>query len=197
MQAVNDPLGLGEGPLLALTVKYLYIKSINHPQEWTTTNGETGYTYKTEYFHTRYSTNLRTFLVYGEKLLYTPKMFCPLARICLASVRMKMSALNASSRHKPRRNKQKKIEQSHLYDIAVARFKPENTRNKSDRLIPSLRMPIFMHFFKRQYWHWFLWCWSMGQFLLPLHEYERFLRTLLLKKDLQPVKSNKKYIIVI
>lgn len=37
MQAVNDPLGLGKGPLLALTVKYLYIKSINHPQEWTTT----------------------------------------------------------------------------------------------------------------------------------------------------------------
>lgn len=59
MQAVNDPLGLGEGPLLALTVKYLYIKSINHPQEWTTTNGETGHTYKTEYFHTGYSTNLR------------------------------------------------------------------------------------------------------------------------------------------
>lgn len=58
MQAVNDPLGLGEGPLLALTVKYLYIKSINHPQEWTTTNGETGHTYKTAYFHTGYSTNL-------------------------------------------------------------------------------------------------------------------------------------------
>lgn len=68
MQAVNDPLGLGEGPLLALTVKYLYIKSINHPQEWTTTNGEAGHTYKTEYFHTGYSTNLRA----SRLLLYSP-----------------------------------------------------------------------------------------------------------------------------
>lgn len=51
---------------------------------------------------------------------------------------------------------------------------------------PSLLMPILRHFLSLQYWHWFLWCWSMGQFLFPLHEYVRFLLTDLLKKDLQP-----------
>jgi hypothetical protein len=51
---------------------------------------------------------------------------------------------------------------------------------------PSLLMPILRHFFSRQYWHWFLWCWSMGQFLFPRQEYVRFLLTLLLKKLLQP-----------
>lgn len=52
---------------------------------------------------------------------------------------------------------------------------------------PSLLMPILRHFLSLQYWHWFLWCWSMGQFLFPLQEYVRFLLTDLLKKDLQPV----------
>lgn len=110
MQAVNDPLGLGEGPLLALTVKYLYIKSINHPQEWTTTNGEAGHTYKTEYFHTGYSTNLRASrLLQPIQALYA-RQKCPVppTRICLASVCMKISVLNASSGHKPRRDKSKK-----------------------------------------------------------------------------------------
>lgn len=63
------------------------------------------------------------------------------------------------------------------------------TKNNEKRVIPSLLIPIFMHFLRRQYWHWFLWCWSIGQFLLPRHEYVRFLRTLLLKNDLQPVTS--------
>lgn len=52
--------------------------------------------------------------------------------------------------------------------------------------LPSLLMPIFMHFLSRQYWHWFLWCWSIGQFRLPLHEYVKFRLTLRLKNDLQP-----------
>lgn len=55
-------------------------------------------------------------------------------------------------------------------------------------------MPIFRHFLRRQYWHWFLWCWSIGQFRFPLQEYVRFRLTDLLKKDLQPVEKKKKII---
>lgn len=53
---------------------------------------------------------------------------------------------------------------------------------------PSRRIPIFRHFLNRQYWHWFLWCWSIGQLRLPRHEYVRLRRTDRLKNDLQPVK---------
>lgn len=35
--------------------------------------------------------------------------------------------------------------------------------------LPSRRIPILRHFRSRQYWHWFLWCWSIGQFRLPRH----------------------------
>ena len=28
--------------------------------------------------------------------------------------------------------------------------------------LPSRRMPTFKHFLRRQYWHWFRWCWSIG-----------------------------------
>lgn len=53
-------------------------------------------------------------------------------------------------------------------------------------IIPSLRIPILRHFLRRQYWHWFLWCWSMGQLRLPRQEYDKFLLTLRLKKLLHP-----------
>lgn len=56
--------------------------------------------------------------------------------------------------------------------------------------LPSLLIPILRHFLSRQYWHWFLWCWSIGQFLFPRQVYVRFLRTLRLKKDLQPSQVN-------
>lgn len=56
--------------------------------------------------------------------------------------------------------------------------------------LPSRRIPIFRHFLRRQYWHWFRWCWSMGQFLLPRHEYVKLRRTDRLKNDLQPKKNN-------
>ncbi len=29
--------------------------------------------------------------------------------------------------------------------------------------LPSLRIPTRKHFFKRQYWHWLRWCWSIWQ----------------------------------
>lgn len=32
------------------------------------------------------------------------------------------------------------------------------------RWTASRLMPTLMHFRSRQYWHWFRWCWSMGQF---------------------------------
>jgi hypothetical protein len=35
--------------------------------------------------------------------------------------------------------------------------------------LPSRFMPILKHFLRRQYWHWFRWCWSIGQLLLPRH----------------------------
>lgn len=65
---------------------------------------------------------------------------------------------------------------------------------KFDRLSmysPSRRIPIFRHFLNRQYWHWFLWCWSMGQLRLPRHEYVRLRRTDRLKKDLQPADKRR------
>jgi len=52
--------------------------------------------------------------------------------------------------------------------------------------LPSLRMPTFRHFFKRQCWHWFRWCWSIGQLRWALHVYVKLLLTLRLKKLLQP-----------
>lgn len=55
--------------------------------------------------------------------------------------------------------------------------------------LPSRRIPILRHFRRRQYWHWFLWCWSIGQFRLPRHVYVRFRRTERLKNDLQPEKG--------
>lgn len=64
-------------------------------------------------------------------------------------------------------------------------------------IIPSLLIPIFMHFFSRQYWHWFRWCWSIGQFRLPLHEYVKFRRTLRLKNDLHPENDEKQYPVTI
>lgn len=60
-------------------------------------------------------------------------------------------------------------------------------------LLPSLLMPILRQVFSLQYWHWLRWCWSMGQFLFPRHEYVRFRRTLLLKKLLQPVEYTTKF----
>lgn len=47
-------------------------------------------------------------------------------------------------------------------------------------------MPILRHFFSRQCWHWFRWCWSTGQLRLPRHWYVKFLLTDRLKKLLQP-----------
>lgn len=58
-------------------------------------------------------------------------------------------------------------------------------------VLPSLLMPIFRHFFNLQNWHWLRWCWSIGQFLFPRHEYVKLRRTDLLKKDLQPIITNK------
>lgn len=58
--------------------------------------------------------------------------------------------------------------------------------------LPSRRIPILRHFRSRQYWHWFLWCWSIGQFRLPRHVYVRFRRTERLKNDLQPEKWKRK-----
>ena len=29
--------------------------------------------------------------------------------------------------------------------------------------LPSRRIPTLRHFFSLQYWHWFRWCWSIGQ----------------------------------
>ena len=47
-------------------------------------------------------------------------------------------------------------------------------------------MPFLKHFLSLQCWHWFLWCWSIGQFLAPRHWYDRFRRTDRLKKLLHP-----------
>ena len=57
-------------------------------------------------------------------------------------------------------------------------------------ILPSFLMPIFKHFFSRQCWHWFLWCWSTLQFLLPRHWYVKLRRTERLKKLLQPTQCN-------
>lgn len=43
-----------------------------------------------------------------------------------------------------------------------------------------------------QYWHWFRWCWSIGQLRFPRHEYVKFLRTERLKNDLQPINKTEK-----
>lgn len=52
--------------------------------------------------------------------------------------------------------------------------------------LPSRRIPILRHFRNLQYWHWFLWCWSMGQVRFPRQEYVKLRRTDRLKNDLQP-----------
>ena len=52
--------------------------------------------------------------------------------------------------------------------------------------LPSRLMPILRHFFSRQCWHWFRWCWSTGQLRFPRHWYVKFRLTDRLKKLLQP-----------
>lgn len=44
-------------------------------------------------------------------------------------------------------------------------------KENTDRaLIPSLRIPTRKHFFRRQYWHWLRWCWSIWHSLFDLHK---------------------------
>lgn len=152
--------------------------------------GNRSYIHKTAYFHTGYSLQTCGHLVSGERPLCT-RQKCPtppFLRLCPLHVRMKISAMNASSGHKPPAYYAFGLRQQNIQ----RRANPEDAvRSNKKTILPSLRMPIFMHFLRRQYWHWFLWCWSMGQFLLPRHEYDRFLRTLLLKNDLQPGRKKR------
>lgn len=56
-----------------------------------------------------------------------------------------------------------------MHCLGVLSF-PEDRSGFMDqwRQLPSLRMPTRKHFFSRQYWHWFLWCWSIWHSLFDL-----------------------------
>lgn len=49
--------------------------------------------------------------------------------------------------------------------VPVINTRPRRTHTS----LPSLLMPTLRHFFRRQYWHWFRWCWSIGQSRFPRH----------------------------
>lgn len=66
---------------------------------------------------------------------------------------------------------------------------PSHERKEKRVDLPSRRIPILRHFLNLQYWHWFRWCWSIGQLRFPRHEYVKFLRTERLKNDLQPINK--------
>ena len=80
-----------------------------------------------------------------------------------------------------------------FFDKVKLKYKTKKDKNvtykwwKGDlHNLPSFLIPIFKHFFSRQCWHWFLWCWSTLQFLLPRHWYVKLRLTERLKKLLQP-----------
>ena len=56
------------------------------------------------------------------------------------------------------------LAQMHLMNFKIAHLKK----------LPSRRIPTFKHFLSRQYWHWFLWCWSIGQDLNLKYNFQFF-----------------------
>lgn len=52
--------------------------------------------------------------------------------------------------------------------ILILHIASDNSRERALTLVPSLRIPTRKHFFRRQYWHWLRWCWSIWHSLLDL-----------------------------